>query len=241
MNAFFAGLQSLIITVRRNAVSSAFTTMMLLILIFAWSARDNITAFIERNPSAKQESVRFDESVVIDTQVNEALNDVRTNINADRVLVRQFHNGRTDLTGLPFASVATTYFSLGPGITITEESFGSFPLSTINDVLVRMFVKGQPPKCGSLTIDEVSNPIFARYLRSNGVEMLYFCPLMNLRSQPVGYIGAGYLTKEKKRPTDDEIQLILNNSGQRIVGYLAQVTEREKKPWYETIFHFENK
>ena len=122
MSAIFASLQGLIITVRRNAWSSVLTTVMLIAIIIAWSARDNLVTFIERNPSAAQEKDRFDRSVVADSQINETLSVIRTELNADRVAIRQFHNSKTDLTGLPFASISTTYCSLAPGIAINEGS-----------------------------------------------------------------------------------------------------------------------
>ncbi len=52
----------------------------------------------------------------------------------------------------------------------------------------------------------------------------------------LGFITAGYLPLEKKRPTDDEIMETLDDTGIRVVGYVSQVIQKEKKPWYETIF-----
>lgn len=242
MNAFFAGLQSLIITVRRNALSSAFTTFMLLILIFAWSARDNIATFIERNPSSHQEKQRFDQSVVADSQINATLEDVRKQLNADRILIRQFHNSKADLTGLPFASVSTTYYSLSPGVDLTMESLQSYPLSTVNEQLSRMFQPEQAPQCSIVRpIKDISDPSYRNYLEKNGEVLVYACPLMNLRGQPVGFITVSYLTEEKERPSDEEINIVINRTGERVVGYLTRVIEPERKPWYETIFSKGNK
>lgn len=236
MNALFAGLQSLIITVRRNFLSSAFTTLMLLVLIFAWSARENITTFLERNPSAHQEKQRFDQAIVADSQVGESLADIRSQLNADRIIIRQFHNSKTDLTGLPFTSVSTTYYSLAPGVGLTSESLQSFPVSTINEQLKLMFVPNQAPHCAIVRPTDIRDPTYAKNLRDNGVAVAYSCPLMNLRGQPVGFIAASYLTDSKPRPNDEQIKLIINNTGQRVVGYLSKVVELEKKPWYSTIF-----
>lgn len=237
MNTLFAGLQSLIITVRRNFLSSAFTTVMLLLLIFTWSARDNIATFIERNPSAHQEKQRFDQAIVVDSQVGEALSEIRSQLNADRIVIRQFHNSKTDLTGLPFTSVSTTYYSLAPGVGLTSESLQSFPVSTINEQLRMMFVPNEEPRCSVIRPQgDIRDPTYSKNLRDNGVAIAFSCPLMNLRGQPVGFIAAAYLTQEKPKPDDDKIMLILNNTGQRVVGYLSNVVAVERKPWYATIF-----
>jgi len=239
MNAFFAGLQSLIITVRRNAVSTVFTTIMLLALILAWSARGNIATFLEKNPSPKQEAIRFDESVLADASINETLENVRVELNADHILIRQFHNAKADLTGLPFASVSTTYYALSPGVMISNDSFQPYPLSTVNEILAKMFVKGSEPRCVAIIPSkDVTNPVYRNYLKQNGVVLSYACPMRNLKGQPVGFITAGYLTFEKTRPSDEEIKELLDNTGVRVVGYVSKVIQKERKPWYETIFTF---
>lgn len=236
MNAIIISLQSLIITVRKNFFHSFATVGLLLIVIVTWSARGNIASFLEHNPTAAQEKDRFDQSIVADAQINDSLTDIRTKINADRVLIRQFHNSKADLTGFPFASVSTTYYVMAPGITLVDGSFNPFPLSTINEQLALMFQPNQSPKCAKVDPSAIKDATYSKYLSQNGVAVSYACPIMNLRGQPVGYIGAGYLTKEKSRPTDVEIEAILNNTGERVVGYLDGVIRKEKKPWYVAIF-----
>ncbi len=232
MGAFFAGLQGLIITVKRNAWSSVFTTLMLFLLIVTWSARANISTFIERNPTAAQEKIRFDRSVVADGQINEALANLRKKMNADRVLIRQFHNSKTDLTGLPFASISTTYYSAAPGVAVSNDFQSSFPLSTINEQLMLMFKYGQEPTCIRIAYDDVEEEIFRDYLKQNGISLTYACPLIDLRGQPVGVITIHYLIAEKKHPDDQVIMDTLNDTGIRVVGYLAGILDEENRSWY---------
>lgn len=238
MNALIVSLQSLIITVRKNFFHSFVTVMMLLAVIVVWSARGNIATFLERYPTAAQEKNRFDQSIIADGQINDSLEIVRTSINADRILIRQFHNSKTDLTGLPFASVSTTYYALAPGVALADGSFNPFPLATVNEQLSKMFHPGETPRCAQITSRQITDPTYSRYLNQNGIVLAYSCPIMNLRGQPVGYIGANYLTTNKQRPSDEEIYRILNSTGQRIVGYLDGVIRQEKKPWYVAIFEW---
>jgi hypothetical protein len=217
-------------------MSSVATMFMLIAVIVVWSARGNIATFLERNPTAAQEKDRFDQSIVADAQINETLEHIRATINADRVLIRQFHNSKTDLTGLPFASVSTTYYAFGPGITLTPGSFNPFPLSTVNEVLAQMFQPHTEPQCAMTTTSQIRNSAYQRLLISNGVALFYSCPIMNLRGQPIGFILASYLSAEKKRPKDDAIKAIIGNTGERVVGYLDDVIAKEKKPWWQAIF-----
>jgi hypothetical protein len=241
LNAIIVSLQSLIITVKKNFFHSFATVLMLLTVIVAWSARGNIATFLERNPTAQQEKARFDQSIVADAQINGALEDVRKQINADRVLIRQFHNSKTDLTGLPFASVSTTYYAYAPGITLAPGSFDPYPLSSINAVLARMFIPNTPPQCAKLDVDSVTDPAYKRLLVINGVAIWFNCPIMNLRGQPVGFVLASYMTVTKPRPKDEVIDAVLNNTGERVVGYLDNVIKQEKTPWYVAIFGGNNK
>lgn len=232
MDAIIKGLQDLITTVGKNAWSSILTTILLLTLMITWGARDNISTFIERNPSAAQEKERFDRSVQADAQINETMMSIREELNADRVMIRQFHNSKTDLTGLPFASVSTTYYALAPGVAISENSMSAYPLSTVNESLIKMFIPHDKPRCARMDTDEIRDPIFSKWLQDGGVKVGYSCPLMNLRGQPVGMIWAVYLNNEKVRPNDEEITNTLNDTGMRIVGYLSGVIVDEKSPWW---------
>jgi hypothetical protein len=236
VNAIIVSLQSLIITVKKNFFHSFATVIMLLSVIVAWSARGNIATFLERNPTAEQEKGRFDQSIVADAQINGALEDIRRQINADRILIRQFHNSKTDLTGLPFASVSTTYVAMAPGVTLTPGSYDPYPLASINEVLARMFTPNEAPHCARLTIDDIVDPAYRKLIESNGVALWYNCPIMNLRGQPIGFILASYMTITKDHPVDDKIEAILGNTGERVVGYLDNVIKQEKRPWYEAIF-----
>ncbi len=235
MGSFFAGLQSLIITVQRNMLSSFFTTVMIIALICVWSARGNISTFLERNPTPEIEKQRFNESIVADGLIREALDHDRKIINADRVLIRQFHNSKADLTGLPFASISTTYAAMAPGVSLEAAAYGPYPLSTMNEQLKIMWVDGQEPKCVRMDISAVKDTQWKSYWEKNGAKVGYTCPILNLRGQPIGIIGAEYLTAEKNRPTDEIIVDILKKTGEKSAGYLDAVVTSEKKPWYERL------
>lgn len=236
MDSLVKSFTTLVDTVKKNAWSSILTTILLMVLIITWGVRDNIATFLERNPSAVQEKDRFDRSVQADGQINETLGNIRGEINADRIMIRQFHNSKTDLTGLPFASVSTTYFALSPGVAISDSMMDPYPLSTVNEALRKMFVVNEKPKCATIKTTDVNDPIFSSFLIQDGVNYSYACPLMNLRGQPVGIIWAVYLTSEKIRPEDEKILDTLDDTGMRVVGYLSGVIVNENKPWYSVVF-----
>lgn len=236
LGSILVSLQSLIITVRKNFFHSIMTTLMLLSLIVVWSARGNISTFLERNPSPAQEKLRFDQTILADGQINATLEAIRVEINADRVLIRQFHNSKTDLTGLPFASVSTTYYATGAGIALDPISFSAYPLSSVNEALALMHPQDGRPICAPLATNTVSDPAYRILLETNGVAISYNCPIVNLRGQPVGFIIASYLTDNKKRPADEIIMNTLDTTGVKVVGYLHSVIHQEKTPWYSAIF-----
>ncbi len=236
MGGLFSSLATLIITMRRNMLSSMMTFVMLLTLIVVWSARGNISAFFDRNPTIVQQKDRFDQSIVAGAQINDTLATVRTKVNADRVIIRQFHDSGSDATGLPFMSVTATYHLFAPGVTLEASAFNPVPLSTMNEQMAMMFQPGKPARCATIVPANITNPVYKAYLMRNGVAVAYNCPMLDLRGQPVGFIGVSYLTIEKKRPSEEEIYMVIKVTGERVVGYLDDVIQKEKKPWYQAIF-----
>lgn len=228
-------LQLLILTVRKNFLSSFVTMLMLMALIIVWSARGNISTFVTNHPSREIQAQRVSRSLSIDNKINAVVKEDRTRLNADRGVIRQFYE--TDESKLSVPSVAVTYINNAPGIDIDGPPITLLPRSYFSDVTGSVWADPANPKCSRLTLADIKNGHYRDILQASGVQLLYTCPITGIDGEPIGMIMAQYLTESKPRPTDDVIFSVLSATSVRVAGYLAAVTAPEEEIWWHKILN----
>lgn len=129
----------------------------------------------------EEEAAKFEEQLKSAELVNESLEKLKTELGAEFVVIHQFHNGRHDLTGIPFTEATATFYTDEP--VVIEE-----PLSAMNGTLRRMWKVIDRPECLELVapVDVSSKKYFynANYIIK--------CPLTNLLNYPIGTITVGF-------------------------------------------------
>lgn len=157
-----------------------------------------------------EESNRFKAQLESAALVNEAIEKLKVDLGASGVIVRQFHNGRHDLTGIPFTEATATFY--------TSEFDGEEeePLSALNRSLTMMWGnKIDRPECITITqgVDNSTN----RYFRKYKLDRAVICPLTNLLNYPIGTITVGFSASD----TSDAVALQKTSAiAKRITGYL---------------------
>lgn len=157
-----------------------------------------------------EESNRFKAQLESAALVNEAIEKLKVDLRASGVIVRQFHNGRHDLTGIPFTEATATFY--------TSEFDGEEeePLSALNRSLTMMWGnKIDRPECITITqgVDNSTN----RYFRKYKLDRAVICPLTNLLNYPIGTITVGFSASD----TSDAVALQKTSAiAKRITGYL---------------------
>jgi hypothetical protein len=158
-----------------------------------------------------EESERFKAQLASAALVNDAIENLSTDLRGHSVVIKQFHNGRHDLTGIPFTETTATFY------TMNYEDTGEEPLSALNSSLRLMWKEIDRPECIILTrgIDNST----AAYFRRHQLNRVVICPLTNLLNYPIGTITVGFSAGDT--PLSNKFVLDRTHlMSKRITGYL---------------------
>lgn len=162
-----------------------------------------------------QQAARFKAQLHSTDIINKSIEDLRVSTKADNVIIKQFHNGRHDLTGIPFTNVSTTYYvdpidEIGHAPDIDE------PVSAMNRSLRQVWQRIDKPEC--IILYSPVDISTRRYFRAHKLNKAVVCPLVNLLNYPIGIMVVGFSESDT---TADEVTLrrtsILAKS---VTGYL---------------------
>lgn len=156
-----------------------------------------------------EEASRFKNQLESSKLVNDSLEHLRSEMGAHSVVIRQFHNGRHDLTGIPFTESTATYY------TDNYEGVDDEPLSAMNGSLRRMWSDIRDPRCVVLSapVDTSSRKYFKNY----GLTRVIECPLTNLLNYPIGTVAIGF----SGGTVNDKVAIDKTSTiAKRITGYL---------------------
>lgn len=215
----------------KNNVMGTLAVCLLVVILMAggklWGVIENISSHF---PSSATESERFNKVIVAQNEINELLESERTIMNGDRIIIRQFHNGRQDLTGLPFTSISTTFVKMKPGVEFPENGYDAVPLSTMNDLVLKIWDNPRTPNCVKIYTKDLHGS-YQTYVKNAAVDHFYACPITNLLNYPVGIIMISYMSADTQHPSDEVIFTHLRIISQKISGYMLSVTKKETTPW----------
>lgn len=157
-----------------------------------------------------EEATRFKEQLESSKLVNESIEQLRRELQAVNVVIRQFHNGRHDLTGIPFTESSATFY------TENYEDIGDEAIASMNGTLRRIWKRIDQPEC--LVLNAPVDPSSKKYFRSYGLTKVIECPLTNLLNYPVGTITVGF----SEGDTPDNIAVQKTEAiAKRVTGYLT--------------------
>lgn len=220
MHMIISSLTKLVKTMGQNIGATLLLLLIVIVSIGGWITVKHLTTILEHFPTPQVEQERFGRVLAVDELVHTDLNSTMHGIGADRVIVAQFHNGRVDLTGLPFNFASVTYVATAPGIAFSEDNFSSVPLSVLNDMLVPMWGQGTT-RCVHLQADEVKNPVYRARLANNGTKQIIGCPVKNLGGGPVGVLVGSWVASDQINVEDASSKL--SEAAGRISGYLSTI------------------
>ena len=178
-------------------------------------------------PSPQEEADRFPRTLHIGTVINAELGYARQQINADRLLVSEYHNNTHDLTGLPFTSIQTIAIQTkGSAYNFDNPHTGeSRSLFEYTDLLNLMWKPNQNPQCARLDTQAIPEGDWKDRLVSHGVQVTFNCPMYNPHHYPIGHITASYVwgDKQEDRPTDAIILAKLRDTAGKIQDKLISI------------------
>lgn len=162
-----------------------------------------------------EEAARFEKQLTNSEIINEAIEKLRMDLAADSVVIKQFHNGKHDLTGIPFTGISTTYYvdplDMDGHDTQTDE-----PVSSSNKSLRKVWQRIDKPECVI-----ISNPVDVstrKYFKTHNLSKMAMCPLVNLLNYPIGIMVVGF--SEGNTVSDEVIIQKTSAIAKRVTGYL---------------------
>lgn len=159
-----------------------------------------------------EESQRFQAQLASAALVNDAIEKLKTDLGAHSVVIKQFHNGRHDLTGIPFTEATATFY------TSQYENSSEEPLSALNKSLTLMWGQIDRPEC--VTITQGVDNSTATYFRKYELNKAVICPLTNLLNYPIGTITVGFSASDTKALPNEVVLQKTSAIAKRITGYL---------------------
>lgn len=157
-----------------------------------------------------EEATRFREQLESARLVNQSIEQLKVDLKAENIVIRQFHNGRHDLTGIPFTEASSTFYTDG------YDDLGDEAVSTMNESLRQIWKQIDRPECVVLysPMDSSSRKYFKTYKLTKVVQ----CPLTNLLNYPVGTITVGFSESD----TNDGVAVSKTSAiAKRVTGYLS--------------------
>jgi hypothetical protein len=157
-----------------------------------------------------EESKRFEAQLASTALVNDAIEKLNSDLGGHSVIIKQFHNGRHDLTGIPFTEATATFYTAN--YTGTEQE----TLPSLNKSLTLVWKEIDRPEC--IIIQQGVDNSTVKYFKEYKLNRAVICPLTNLLNYPIGTITIGF---EAKNTISDKVILYRTSMiAKRITGYL---------------------
>lgn len=187
-----------------STLAALFIICMAYIGVKSYSTLENLVI------TPDEEASRFKDQLESSKLVNESIEQLRADLGANNVVIRQFHNGRHDLTGIPFTESSATYY------TESYEDIGDEAISSMNGSLRQIWGRIDRPEC--IVLNSPVDSSSRKYFKAYGLTKVIECPLTNLLNYPVGTITVGFSAGN----TSDEVGVKKTEAiAKRVTGYLS--------------------
>jgi hypothetical protein len=189
------------------------TLAALIILFMAYISYRSYDAIQDSIVTPEEEARRFQDQLSSASLVNDAIENLALETRANNVVIRQFHNGRHDLTGIPFTEATTTFFTKSYDTPAEER------LSELNTSLRMMWREIDKPEC--IIIKSGVDHSTRKYFREYQLNRAVICPLTNLLNYPIGTITVGF-SASNAQFSDRFVLQKTHLVARRVTGYLNE-------------------
>lgn len=167
----------------------------------------------------------FRDLVAINGRIQNRLDTLRNVTGSPRVVVRRFHNGKQDLTTVPFEKVSDVYSSHSEDFELLIDSDRTLPLSTITFSLKKMWgVNAKDPVCFAQSANDFPSGALRRYFAQHDIVYTAVCPISNIARYPLGFIAVNY--REIPTPEQEQRDLArIARAASDVAGYIDFISE----------------
>lgn len=189
--------------VRDNPWSSIGVVILGLVGYFGYQTANNLDAVLAAvKPSPKVETTSFHLAIGRGNKIGALLENVRDETDASRLLVAEFHNGKSNLGAVPWSFSSTRYAAVAPGISYDLDGAQSIPNSMFAETFGQMWLDPKKPKCIYIRTKDVRSSLQRAQLNARGTTAFIQCPLQRSDGTPLGTVVAGFVRFEPPHPEE---------------------------------------
>lgn len=200
-------------------ITTLLAVLIAIALFATFSGSEKLDSLIK---SPSEEKVVFHRTLVANREISKIITKTRIKVGADRITVRQFHNGSSDLGGNPFTSITTKDFDMADGVSTAAMAFETKPLQSMNQMLFDMFPANREPRCVSLKVADIKDIEYRAYLTELGAVKTASCPMVSEEGDRIGIITISYF--EDNNLLDRDVLSVLDEASQKVSYYIRSVT-----------------
>lgn len=152
---------------------------------------------------------------MVNKQINEYLENIRTYLHSNRALIVEYHNGGENLSGLQFQHVSCTYERLDVGTKSIAMKLNKLPLTLFPNLLEDLS-HSDVIYTNSVSTFEKKYPVLGAILTSKKVKEFIIMPLDGINN-PIGFI---LIEKTNHEGFTKEDRMYLNRLIQKITMLL---------------------
>lgn len=142
--------------------------------------------------------------------INGILDKLLYDLNADRIYIFQYHNGGSNIEGIPFARCSNTHERCEVGVTPHIQNYQNLPLAMYG-FRTDLIIKGDIIEVHDLSTLKDTDKSAYNLLKSQNIKSLYVAGLYNDQCRPIGFLGVDYIRNETTLNKDD-INLLVTMS-----------------------------
>jgi len=164
-------------------------------------------------------SKSFPSIIRTNSEVTARLRHLKSDIQADRVLVFQYHNGSHNLNGVDFAKVSCTHEVVKPGLKTVQQELLNLPVSAYITLTECAF--GKEASClSSVTKLKAYDSSTYEMLKAHGVKSAIIKPLKDDNDHIFGFILVEFCRRYVRNFGTPELKITLPSMTERIAGML---------------------
>jgi len=194
-----------------SITSSNFIYVLILILVYGFSQKITIEQLkVLIDGGEKEFKKNFNKSIKASSIVNGMLDKLLYSLNADRVYVFQYHNGGSNITGIPFARCSNTHERCEVGVESKIGLYQGLPLAMYgfrNDLIAdNKVIKVQK-------LEDIRETDKSAYnlMKDQNIKSLYVAGLYTDKCMPLGFLGVDYIRQERIL-TEEDLNILVTSA-----------------------------
>ena len=157
----------------------------------------------------------LDQHAKINDKIQRLLYNILSHIDADRIMIYEYHNGGKTISGVNFIKCTCTYDATDLEIPSKKLEHGNMPIST-HYLWNKLLLDKETIVCPNVQLE--ADTYVSQILKSEKVKSYYSFLLLDYDTKPVGFMTVEFLNKIK-RLNDEDINF-LNNQAITISGLI---------------------